>query len=70
MKEDSKADHDFDDSGVKIIWAYGRDDDDFYSQDELKYHGGNRGVVAIGEWRLDSGAFDFQIFFGVESRLY
>jgi len=33
---------------IKIIWAHGRNDIDFYAEDELKYHGkSNRGIGQI-----------------------
>ena len=38
----SKSDHEFY-GKLKLIWAYGRSDIDFYKADEIKYHGGNRG---------------------------
>lgn len=41
-RDSGKADHDF--TGLlKVIWANGQAGVDFYKDDELKYHGGNRG---------------------------
>lgn len=46
VSTDSPADHDFD-GKLKLIWAHGQDGNDFYKQDELKYHGGNRGSMTL-----------------------
>jgi hypothetical protein len=40
------ADHEFYGT-LKLIWAHGRSDDAFYREDEIKYHGGNRGHYTL-----------------------
>ena len=32
-----------------MIWAYGQSGVDFYKEDEIKYHGGNRGHTTLGK---------------------
>ena len=45
-RDSGKSDHDF--SGLlKVIWAYGQQGVDFFKDDELKYHGGNRGWISL-----------------------
>ena len=35
---------------MTLIWAYGQTGVDFYKEGELKYHGGNRGILRkLGE---------------------
>ena len=45
------ADHEFY-GKLKLIWAHGRSDDPFYSDDEVKYHGGNRGQYTLRKFIL------------------
>jgi hypothetical protein len=45
------ADHEFY-GKLKLIWAHGRSDDPFYHEDELKYHGGNRGQYTLRKFYL------------------
>jgi hypothetical protein len=45
------ADHEFY-GKLKLIWAHGRSDDPFYHEDELKYHGGNRGHYTLRKFYL------------------
>jgi len=48
-QDSGKQDHNFD-GKMTVIWAYGQryfDTADFYNEDELKYHGGNRGKFTL-----------------------
>ncbi len=54
LKGGAKADHDFG-GELEFIWAHGRDDKDFYAEDEIKYHGSNRGHVRLGNLQLIRG---------------
>ena len=48
-RDAGKSDHDF--YGLlKIIWAYGQSGVDFYKEDEVKYHGGNRGSISLRKY--------------------
>ena len=54
--EDSDTDNEFR-SELTFIWAYGQAEDEFYKEDELKYHGnfGQLGKVTRGsKGRRDS----------------
>merc|ERR1719245_2441585 len=45
-RDAGKADHDF--KGLlRLIWAHGQSGQSFYKEDELKYHGGNRGHISF-----------------------
>lgn len=46
VDQSDKADHEFYGS-LKLIWAHGRSDDSFFADDELKYHGGNKGSYIL-----------------------
>ena len=38
---------------MTLIWAYGQSGNEFYAEDELKYHSGrNRGRFTLGKKRL------------------
>ena len=34
---------------MNIIWATGQKSNNFYKEDQLKYHGGNRGKYTLGK---------------------
>lgn len=45
-RDSGRADHDF--AGeLNLIWAMGQSGNPFYREDELKYHGGNRGSYTL-----------------------
>lgn len=46
VKAIDDADHDFLGT-LSFIWAHGQENAEFYTADELKYHGGNRGHMEI-----------------------
>lgn len=48
-RDAGKSDHDFE-GLLKVIWAYGQSGDDFYKEDEIKYHLGNRGAISLGKY--------------------
>ena len=52
---------------MTLIWAYGQSGNEFYAEDELKYHSGkNRGRFTLGKNELLIYLLDyysFQIFF-------
>ena len=43
---DHKTDHDLK-GHLRVIWAHGQSGDGFYAEDELKYHGSNRGEFDV-----------------------
>jgi len=45
-RDSGKSDHDFN-GLLKVIWAYGQSGVPFYKEDEIKYHGGNRGWISL-----------------------
>lgn len=45
-RDAGKSDHNFE-GLLKVIWAYGQAGVDFYKEDEIKYHGGNRGHTTL-----------------------
>ena len=47
--EGDLTDHDFM-GPLHVIWATGQAGDPFYAEDELKYHGGNKGIGKMGEF--------------------
>lgn len=50
-----QADHPFQ-GKLQMIWATGQPQDAFYKNDQLKYHGGQRGVFAIEAVETDSSS--------------
>ncbi|XP_040570734.1 uncharacterized protein [Lepeophtheirus salmonis] len=46
---------------VHLAWAHGRNDDSFYRQDEIKYHGKNRGyaLIMVGTEPLSNSKITF-----------
>jgi hypothetical protein len=44
VKSDSPTDNEFVDM-LEFIYAFGQNGQDFYKDDEIKYHGGNRGHI-------------------------
>ena len=59
--DDSDTDNDFR-SQLSFIWAYGQAEDDFYSDDELKYHG-NPSLLSGKVTRGQKGKTGPKVFF-------